>query len=62
MLAKAIPKDPKLKDSYKALAQYIADAREQGEKLEGFWALNCNAGNSKDDLDLIIKEVEATRK
>ena len=61
MLAKHIPKDPKISDSFKGLAQYIADAREEGEKLDGFWMVNCNAGESLDDLDLAILEIEATQ-
>ena len=61
MIAKHIPKDSRIKDNYKALAQYIAAAKEDGEKLEHLWAVNCNGGEGMDDLDLIIKEVEATQ-
>lgn len=61
MIAKHIPKDPKIADSFAALAHYIAGAREEGEKLDCFWMVNCNAGDGLDDLNLAIKEVEATQ-
>jgi hypothetical protein len=61
MIAKKIPKDPEIPDSFKALANYIAEAREVGEKLENLWIGNCNAGTDLEDLSAAIAEVEATR-
>jgi len=45
----------------KSLAQYIAAAREKGEKLDEFWLSNCKAGTGKGDLDFAIAEIEATQ-
>ena len=61
MLAKHIAKDPKIKDSFRALAEYIAAANEKDEKLDHFWMVNCDAGEQLEDLDLGIIEVEATQ-
>lgn len=44
-----------------ALAKYIAAAKEKGEKLDAFWMTNCNAGEGLEDLDVGIKEIEATQ-
>ncbi len=44
-----------------ALAKYISAAKEKGEKLEGFWLSNCNAGEKIEDLDIAIKEIQATQ-
>ena len=46
----------------KALASYIAAAKEKGEKLEHFWMTNCKLGDSLEDLDLVTKEIMATQK
>ena len=44
-----------------ALAKYISAAKEKGEKLEDFWLSNCNAGEKFEDLDIAIKEIQATQ-
>ena len=44
MIAKKIPKRPDIPDNYKELAEYIAAAKEPGEKLDKFWIENCGAG------------------
>ena len=59
MISKKIPRDDP--GRYKNLALYIADAREEGEKLEAFWMLNCNAGETIEDLDVAIHEIEMTQ-
>ncbi len=61
MIAKRIPKNPEIADSFKALALYIAEARDGGEKLEDFWIGNCGAGDGLDDLPAALAEVEAVR-
>jgi hypothetical protein len=48
-------------DDFAGLANYIAAAKDEGEKLEAFWIENCNAGDGLDDLDLAIAEVKATQ-
>ncbi|MEQ5777112.1 relaxase/mobilization nuclease domain-containing protein [Thalassospira sp. NFXS8] len=62
MIAKKIPKDPKVADNYKELAHYIAAAKEAGEKLDHFWIANCGAGEKREDLDLALVEIDAVRR
>ncbi|WP_114090650.1 TraI/MobA(P) family conjugative relaxase [Thalassospira profundimaris] len=62
MIAKKIPKNAHIADNYKELAHYIAAAKEAGEKLDRFWIANCGAGESKEDLDLALVEIEAVRR
>ncbi|KZM51802.1 hypothetical protein OA90_00335 [Labrenzia sp. OB1] len=45
----------------KALAKYIAAAKEKGEKLDQFWLSNCKAGDRLEALDTAIAEVRATQ-
>ena len=40
MLAKYISNDPKIKESFRALIEYIAAANEKGEELDHFWMVN----------------------
>ncbi|WP_404424230.1 TraI/MobA(P) family conjugative relaxase [Thalassospira australica] len=61
MIAKKIPKRPDIPDNYKELAEYIAAAKEPGEKLDKFWIENCGAGETLDDLELALREVYAVR-
>ena len=61
MIAKKHHKKIDKKDSYADLGQYIAAAKEDGEKLCDLWIVNCNAGDGIDDLDLAIMEIEATQ-
>jgi hypothetical protein len=58
-----IAKKTALKRSWgaKALAKYIAGAKEKGEKLDQFWLSNCNAGDGIEDLDTAIAEIRATQ-
>ncbi|SDR48986.1 TraI/MobA(P) family conjugative relaxase [Pseudovibrio sp. Tun.PSC04-5.I4] len=46
---------------FATLATYIAGAKDKGEKLDDLWVVGCNAGTQKDDLDLVISEVEASQ-
>lgn len=57
MIAKRV--DRGTNDSFKRLAEYIAAAKDKGEKLDDFWLVNCKAGSGIEDLDLAIVEVEA---
>ncbi len=61
MIAKKIPKVASIPDNYKELAEYIAAAKELGEKLDKFWIENCGAGQSLDDLEMALREVYAVR-
>lgn len=60
MIPKRIDIEPE-NDDFAALAEYIAAAKDDGEKLEHLWIENCNAGDGIDDLDLAIAEVKATQ-
>lgn len=60
MIPKRIDIEPE-NDDFAALANYIAAAKDNGEKLESIWIENCNAGDGIDDLDLAIAEVKATQ-
>ena len=62
MIARKIPKKKNIPDNYKKLADYIAAAKEPGEKLDRFWIANCNAGEKREDLDLAIMEINAIRR
>ena len=43
------------------LAEYVAGARDPGEKLVDLWIAGCDAGSEAADLDAAVAEVEATR-
>lgn len=60
MIPKRIDIEPE-NDNFAALAEYIAAAKDEGEKLEALWIENCNAGDGPDDLDLAIEEIKATQ-
>ncbi|MBS4047916.1 MAG: relaxase/mobilization nuclease domain-containing protein [Alphaproteobacteria bacterium] len=60
MIPKRIDIEP-ANDDFAGLANYIAAAKDEGEKLESFWIENCNAGDGLDGLDLAIAEVKATQ-
>ncbi|PCI26486.1 hypothetical protein COB52_05985, partial [Candidatus Kaiserbacteria bacterium] len=62
MIARKIPKKSNVPDNYKRLAQYIAAAEEPGEKLDRFWIVNCNAGETINDLDTALIEIGAVRR
>jgi hypothetical protein len=51
--------DKKAPGSFRGLAEYIAAAKEKGEKLDDFWIVNCNGGEDIEDLDLAIREIDA---
>ncbi|MFA7429904.1 MAG: TraI/MobA(P) family conjugative relaxase [Rhodospirillaceae bacterium] len=61
MIHRRIDKAPDVPDDFTHLAEYIAAAREEGEKLDQFWIANCNAGADLADLDAAAAEVEAVR-
>lgn len=61
MIAKRIDRKPEVRDDFGHLANYVAAAREVGEKLDKFWVVNCDAGQDRADLDLALMEIEATR-
>ncbi|WP_068317848.1 TraI/MobA(P) family conjugative relaxase [Polycladidibacter hongkongensis] len=46
---------------FKELAEYVAAAKETGEKLDELWISNCLAGDRVNDLELAIAEVEVTQ-
>ncbi|SDR45067.1 TraI/MobA(P) family conjugative relaxase [Pseudovibrio sp. Tun.PSC04-5.I4] len=48
-------------NSFKALARYVAGAREDNEKLGDLWIENCELASTKEDLDLAIVEIENTQ-
>ena len=43
MIGKKV-KDPEIKIRYRKIAQYIAAAKETGEKLHNLWIENCDTG------------------
>jgi hypothetical protein len=59
MIAKHIKRQAR--GSFGRLAEYIAAASDKGEKLDQFWTVNCNAGDTIEDLNHCINEVEATQ-
>lgn len=59
MISKKIER--KSGDNYGRLAEYIAGAKDPGEKLDQFWTVNCDAGSDLEDLDMAIAEIEATQ-
>jgi phage/plasmid primase-like uncharacterized protein len=61
MIHKRINKAPDVTDDFTHLAEYIAAASEEGEKLDQFWIANCDAGTELADLDAATAEVEAIR-
>ncbi len=61
MIATRIAKKPDVRDNFTHLAQYIAAAKEEGEKLRDFWIVGCDAGEGIEDLDAALAEIEAVR-
>lgn len=61
MIAKRVDKRADVHDSYTHLAEYIAAASEEGEKLDKFWIVNCPAGTELADLEDALLDVEAVR-
>ena len=47
--------------SFRDLAEYIAAAKEKGEKLDNLWIVNAKAGCDFENLDLAICEIDATQ-
>ncbi|MGK2742262.1 TraI/MobA(P) family conjugative relaxase [Tepidicaulis sp. LMO-SS28] len=62
MIARRLPKDAKIADNFTALGKYIAAAQEEGEKLDQFWIVGCDAGDELGDLDAALAEIEAVRR
>ena len=61
MIPKRIDRKPEVRDNFSDLGRYVAAAKDVGEKLDQFWIVNCDAGAGKDDLELALMEIEATR-
>ncbi len=61
MIAKRISAKPDVRDNYTRLAEYIAAAKEEGEKLRDLWIAGCNAGEGIEDLEVACAEIEAAR-
>ena len=61
MIAKKVAKAPEVRDNFRALAAYVAGARDPGERLVDLWIVGCDAGSEAADLDAAIAEVEAVR-
>ncbi len=66
MIAVRIDPDKKdkakpVRDDYTRLGEYIAAAKEKGEKLDKFWIVNCGAGSELADLKTALFEIEAKR-
>ncbi len=47
--------------SYRNLVEYIAAARDPGEKLDDLWIVNSNGGEKLADLSHAIRDIEATQ-
>jgi hypothetical protein len=62
MIATRIAKKPDVPDNYTRLGEYIAAAKEKGEKLDKLWIVNCDAGEGVEDLATALAEIEAVRK
>ena len=43
---------------FRHLAEYIAAAKEKGEKLDDLWIVNCNGGRGLENLGLAIREID----
>lgn len=54
-------KDKPVRDDYTRLGEYIAAAKEKGEKLDKFWIVNCGAGSELAHLKTALHEIEAKR-
>lgn len=66
MIAVRIDPDKKdkskpIRDDYTRLGEYIAAAKEKGEKLDKFWIVNCGAGTELENLKTALIEIEAKR-
>ena len=60
MIGKKV-KDPEIKTRYRKIAEYIAAAKETGEKLQNLWIENCDTGTGAEDINSAIRETEATQ-
>ena len=61
MIARRLPSRKDGGDSFRALARYLAAARERGERLDRLWQVNTSAADLAEDLELAIHEIEATQ-
>ena len=61
MIAKRTDKRADVHDNYTHLAEYIAAAAEEGEKLDKFWIVNSPAGTELADLEDALLDIEAVR-
>jgi len=48
-------------DSYRRLAEYLAGAKDSGEKLDQLWIVNSAAGETIEELDMAIHGIEANQ-
>ncbi|MCF8502114.1 MAG: relaxase/mobilization nuclease domain-containing protein, partial [Rhodospirillum sp.] len=62
MIPTKLAKKPDVPDNFTRLGEYIAAAKEKGEKLDKLWIVNCDAGEGLEDLPTALAEVEAVRK
>ena len=60
MISKRV-KSPEGGGSFGGLARYIANTEDKKDKLHSLWLVNCDAGETKEDLDLGIIEIENTQ-
>lgn len=61
MIPRRIDRRADVADNFTQLAEYIAAAKEKGEKLDKFWIVNCKAGTELADLKTALYEIEAKR-
>lgn len=59
MIAKRVDREGN--DSFRRLAEYIAGAKDPGEKLDQLWIVNAAAGKEPEFLDMAIHEIVATQ-
>lgn len=61
MIAKRVERSANVRDNFTGLGRYIAAAKDPGEKLDQLWMVNCDAGETPEDLETALAEVEAVR-
>ena len=59
MISKKIPRGSD--DRFGCLTECLAATKDQDEKLDCLWMVNCDVGETLNDLNLSIKEIEATQ-
>lgn len=61
MIAKKVSKSGDRGEDFTRLGEYIAAAKETGEKLDQLWMANCAAGDSPESFEAALAEIEAVR-